>query len=394
MINGAITLVSFPTLNLGFETCLHDKMTTLEKVWWQLSFPLYLFILMGVTTCLARTKCLKFNRSAGFSIIQAFATLLILCYISVLEVCIELIGFKRISTIEGRQLLQWVSDPTVPYFGKGHRFLGIVALLLLVTYIFPLPLFLLFPSALYKNKFLSKFKPIYDAFWNPFKPKYRFFLGFRLLFRWLPFVLVFLVRAPINLFITNFFLILLLALQIALQPFREKWQNNVDIAFLLNLILLFSGSVFFWSEYSFADQNKRSSISLYGLSYASALIAIGFVFMFTIILHSAIMRYVALRKLVGRCLCKTPLGKFYQVHDHVSETTHARLSVISADESSNNQNSSDTSSNALVHTKFQRPIYGASELREPLIESGTIDIVDLDPSSVPPRIQTTYNVQN
>ena len=42
LTNGAIAFVSFPTLNLGFETCLHDKMTALEKVWWQLSFPLYL----------------------------------------------------------------------------------------------------------------------------------------------------------------------------------------------------------------------------------------------------------------------------------------------------------------------------------------------------------------
>ena len=96
LINGAIVLVSFPTLNLGFETCLHDKMNALEKVWWQLSFPLYLFVLMAITFLPARTKYLKFNQSSGLSTIQTFATLLILCYVSVLEACIELIGLLQL----------------------------------------------------------------------------------------------------------------------------------------------------------------------------------------------------------------------------------------------------------------------------------------------------------
>ena len=56
LTNGPITFVSFLTLNLGFETCLHDKMTMPEKVWWQLCFPFYLFILIGITTLLACTK--------------------------------------------------------------------------------------------------------------------------------------------------------------------------------------------------------------------------------------------------------------------------------------------------------------------------------------------------
>ena len=149
LTNGAIVLVSFPTLNLGFETCLHDKMNTLEKVWWQLSFPLYLFVLMAITSLLARTKYLKFNQSSGLSTIQTFATLLILCYVSVLEVCIELIGLRTIFTIEGTRHVQWISDPVVEYFGPEHGTLGFLAYLILVFYIIPLPFFLLFPSFLY-----------------------------------------------------------------------------------------------------------------------------------------------------------------------------------------------------------------------------------------------------
>ena len=47
-------LASWLTLNLGIETCLHSGLTPLERIWWKLSFPLYLFILMILTTFIVR----------------------------------------------------------------------------------------------------------------------------------------------------------------------------------------------------------------------------------------------------------------------------------------------------------------------------------------------------
>ena len=199
---------------------------------------------MAITTLLARTKYLKFGQSSGLSTIQAFTTLLILCYVSVLQACIELIGVMTIYSINGVPYIQWISDPVLEYFGPKHWTLGVLAYLLLVFYIIPLPFFLLFPSFLYWNRYLSKFKPIYDSFWDPFKPKYRFYLGFRLIFRWIPFTLAVVVRSPINIFMTNFSLILLLAVHVGIQPFQEKWRNIIDAIFLFNLLLLFSGSTF------------------------------------------------------------------------------------------------------------------------------------------------------
>ena len=384
-INGAITLVSFPTLNLGFETCLHDKMNTLEKVWWQLSFPFYLFILMGITTLLARTKYLKFNRSAGLGTIQAFATLLILCYVSVLEACIELIGFRTIVTTSGSSHVQWLSDPSIRYFGKEHGTLGFIAYLIMFLYIIPLPFFLLFPSALYRSKYLGKFKPIYDAFWDPFKPQYRFFLGFRLIFRWIPFALALSVRPPINLFITNILITLLLALQVAIQPFREKWRNIVDAIFVFNLLLLLSGSIFSWSEYNSEDQDGRETVTRFALNYSSILIFLGFLLMLAIVLHHLIMRFSRLRNFIGRYFSKTPLVKIY----NIQPDREASASVMSEEQQSELL-TDGTSKNGSVFPP-QSISFGASELREPLLESGSVNIYSVSPSSVPARIQGIQN---
>ena len=389
LTNGAIVLVSFPTLNLGFETCLHDKMSTLEKIWWQLSFPLYLFVLMAITSLLARTKYLKVDRSSGLGIIQAFATLLILCYVSVLQVCIELIGVTTIYSIKGIPYVQWISDPVLEYFGPEHATLGFFAYLLLVFYIIPLPFFLLFPSFLYRNRYLSKFKPIYDAFWDPYKPKYRFYLGFRLIFRWIPFALAIFVRSPINIFVTNFFLIILVAIQVAIQPFREKWRNIIDVIFLYNLVLLFSGSTFFWSEYNGVSQNGRNLVTLLSLAYSSIFILLGFLEMFVVFIYHIIVRFPKLQKLLGHCLIKTPLRKIYNIQpsrDNENITSSSSNNAEKAKEtvpsSTHSTNASSTSSTA----KTQPSVITASELREPLLESGTVDVYDVDPSFVASRI--------
>lgn len=105
------------------SVCQYD----LEKVWWQLSFPFYLFTLMGLITCLVHMKCLKVKQSTGFNTIQAFATLLILCYVSIFEAHIELISFRVFHTIVGTKHAQWLSDPSLAFISSGHGALGVLA---------------------------------------------------------------------------------------------------------------------------------------------------------------------------------------------------------------------------------------------------------------------------
>ena len=369
LTNRAIALVSFPTLNLGFEICLHNKMTALEKIWWQLSFPLYLFLLMGLTTCLARKKCLKFKQSTGFNTIQAFATLLILCYVSVLEACIELIVPIRISTIEGSEHIQWMSDPSLGYFGAGHGTLGFIAHVIIIFYVIPLPILLLCPSVLYKSRYFSKFKPIYDAFWDPYKPNCRFYLGFRLMFRWIPFVLATSVRAPTNVFVTNTILVLLTVLQISIQPFQSKWVNCIDTVFVLNLVLLFSGSLFFWSEYNSSD---RDAISHYASIYSSIIIAFGFFIMLAIFIYHIIVRFPRLNSFV-ECLLKDPtsLVNLRQTKKNLRQTKKNSQFYTSVTFMHENQ---DEQTNEPRVVRF-------SVLREPLLESGVVELIEIGPDS-------------
>ena len=181
----------------------------------------------------------------AFATIEALATLLIVLYISILRVSFELISRVDITTDSGHTLICWAEDPEVVYFRGAHGFLAFVACVLIAFYLIPMPLVFLFPTVLYKNKYLKKYKPFYDVFWNPFKPSFRFWLGMRLIFRWIPLIAQAFSKPPTSTFVTAFFLALLLFFQMQVQPFESKWINTIDNLFLLNLIFLFLGSLFF-----------------------------------------------------------------------------------------------------------------------------------------------------
>jgi hypothetical protein len=404
--NEALVLVSFPSLSLGIETCFYNGMTILHRVLWQLSFPIYLFILMAVFTLLSGTKrwmkCMSWlsnrQQSPGSSTIKSFATLLIVCYISVLGACTELIAFNRVYTIDDTFFLQWRSQPTIDYFGREHSFPGVIAFLILVLYIIPLPLFLLFPSILYRNRYTNRFKPIFDTFWDPYKPQYRYFLGFRLIFLILPFFLAVTVRPPLSLFITNFFLILYLLVHCLQQPYQEKWRNYIDAAFVCNLVLILSGSIYFWSEYNNSErEERRDNITLASRIYTNIFIILGFVLIVGIIVYHIMLKLPEKTKKRIRSIIFRRKNQTEPDEPETENTPHTNSINGGTREESSFTDSSDYREDGNGTMEATRgftnprtsilPPVRTVELREPLLESGSLSYHQVDTSFVPRAVQ-------
>ncbi len=255
---GFISIISFLSLNFGIEACLYSGMGAIDRLLWQVSFPIYLFALMFLIIVLARTRVLsRIQNHAGLSAVRVFSTLLILCYVSFLQVASQLFGFVNIRTIEDEITFRWTLQPSLEYFSGANVLLIIAAIFLIVIYLVPFPMLLLFPSLVFRSKYLSKLKPLYDSFWHPFEPKYRWWLGFRLIFRWIPFLFTFLVPVPTNLLVTDLMLLLLLFVQLALKPFKSYWINFLDSLFICMLVIIFTGTLFF-----VANERKRGSIEV------------------------------------------------------------------------------------------------------------------------------------
>ena len=337
-------LVKFVDLSLGFELCFYDGMDTLAKVGIQLLFPAYLFVIMVVIIILAKYSSKISN--AGFSAAKTFSTLLLLCYTSVGETCIQIVAGKAINGTNGTYY-GWYADPTIPYGQEVHGFLVFVAVVLILVYILPFSIALLLPPLILRTRFNIMLKPLLDAFWNPFKPNFRFWLGLRAILRIIPFFFAVLISPPANSFWLIIFLVALLLFHGYFQPFEGKWQNFLDGFFLFNLLLLAVGSVFFSS----APPNDP-----YHIAFVSILLILAYLVLLIIVALHINIRFPVIRN--------TAIKHYYWLKQRLNKKQKC-------------DDTEDDNDDPVIHKSAQpkMPMTTFSELREPFLEYGEGDFL-------------------
>ena len=263
-------------------------------------------------------NCSSKISNAGFSAAKTFSTLLLLCYTSVGETCIQIVAGKAINGINGTF---WYADPTIPYGQGFHGFLVFVAVVLILIYILPFSIALLLPPLILRTRLSIMLKPLLDAFWNPFKPKFRFWLGLRAILRIIPYGIAVITPFPTNCFLLINFLVLLHFFHVCFQPFEGKWQNILDAFFYLNLIILTAGTLYF------------SSINL---AFLSVVLSLSFLAFFLIVVVHINIRFPVIRKTttklyqrikekVKKQKCETDNPIATQQNENESVTTFSEL---------------------------------------------------------------------
>ncbi len=223
-------------LQIGVGICFYDGMTALTRSLFQYLFPAYLFVLMGVFILL----CRRFTfLSVRFSPAKSFMTLGIICYLNILIVCLEMLIPIPVVTITGKRIWKWYLDPNQKYFGGWqHFFQGILSVLLMISYIIPVPFLLLFPSLTYR--LAGKYSPYLDALWAAYKPKLRFWLGIRLILIVTVYIFT---RVPgeYGFIASGITLVIFSHIQTRVQPLKDKQANIMDLFFIIIVVIWYSG---------------------------------------------------------------------------------------------------------------------------------------------------------
>lgn len=277
----------FLNLELGFSLCFYDGMSALSRTFTQLLFPIYLYILMGTFWFI--TRWYSFN---SFSPVKSFVTINILSYVSLLNTCIEILAGHSIHTVKGSKSIRWLMDGNQLYFRGWHAFLGICALIIMIGYLFLFTISILFPSLIYR--YIRKGKPFFDALYAPFKEKYRFWIGFRLLIRALMIIFVRFMDAPMGLVLNLIILLTLLHVQTNIQPFRSKWLNVVDSYLITNLAILYIGAL--------TQITSNSSNLVSELIFAILFLGIAYLIIVFIFGYYIDMRYPIIREKLMKCI--------------------------------------------------------------------------------------------
>ena len=266
--------ISWVNLDFGIETCFFSGMDMYQKTWLQFSFPLYIWLLVGLIIVLSHYST-RVMRLLGRKVIPVLATLFLLSYIKIFTIVITVFTFSEVlqgdadnrsDKLVPRKV--WIHDGNIDYLRGKHVPLFIVALLFLVVLFLPYTLILTFGQCLRslpRRKGLTllhstAFISIMDAYHAPFNRKHRYWTGLLLLIRCFLLVVYIATYFKNNPIDTSIILIITMGLIILKASFKERVYQKLLMNILENIFLLNLGILAYYMKDEDTDELKNLDV--------------------------------------------------------------------------------------------------------------------------------------
>ena len=180
--------ISWFNLDLGMETCFYDGMDTYSKTWLQWAFPLYLFCITAMITMVARRSALLM-RLVGRNATSVLATLLLLSYTKLVRNTIIVFDYSQLHYHINASLWRtvWTMDGNILFWSTKHTAMVVVGMIaLLITLPYLVVLFCVQCLRRVNHRaccWVSRLKPLTDAYTGVYKDSFAFWTGHLLLLR-------------------------------------------------------------------------------------------------------------------------------------------------------------------------------------------------------------------
>ena len=207
-------------------------------MWLQLVFPSYLMII-AFTLIIGSHYSSKLQRLTAKRVLKVLAMLLLLSYTKILlTVCQILFFFSSVTQLPGNHITYFRSvDTGVELFGVKFCILYTVSLIVFIVLLI-FNIVLLFPRTAPRWSFINYFKPLLDAYFDPYKQKYAFWTGLQLLIRMSFFGLSALSR-NVSLFSGAVLVGIVLCTHGIVDPYKSKYINLQESLVLLDLLAVY-----------------------------------------------------------------------------------------------------------------------------------------------------------
>ena len=248
------TFIAWINLDFGIETCFFSGLTAFWKIWLQFIFPFYIWTITGLIIVATRYST-RLTNFLGNKAVPVLNTLFLLSYMKLSRIVAAVMIF---STITGypqtnTDSVVWSVDGNLSYFGFPHIWLFLAGLATLLFLWLPFTLLLLSMQWLRRVshfrllKWITRFHPVYDAYFAPLKHKHQYWFGVLLLTRGIllmTFASTFAIPQSINLLLLLVFATVLLYYMAVVHPYKIWGIFVLESSSILNLTLL-SGFHFF-----------------------------------------------------------------------------------------------------------------------------------------------------
>ena len=258
--------LSWLNLDFGIPTCFYRGLNYYSYTWLQFVFPFYLWFLVGliILACKYSSRAMKLF---GSNPVAVLATVVLMSYSKLLHTSQQILSYVTVYYSDGTQQKRWKIDPNFLYFQGKHIPLALFGIFIVITFLAPYILLIFFSHYLqkYNNKrglrWLTKIKPILDAYYAPFHESTRCWVGLMLFIRS---CLSLAYSALTNTEHTTILIIVSSVLTgVALIPwlhhkiYKKNFVNVLEGSFIFNVIFL---SII---SYHIIRENKNYQLVLY-----------------------------------------------------------------------------------------------------------------------------------
>ena len=250
--NYVTIILAWLNLDFGIETCFVNGLDAYWKTWLQFIFPFYTAGLFLIGLRFSS----KLSKLFGDRSVPTLATLLFLSYTKLLRTIISSLGLAVLTewstNSNSRDISVWSVDGNIKYGDTKHIFLILAALACLILLWLPYTLLLLLMQCLRKisnsriSRWITRYKPVFDAYYAPLNDKHHYWFGVLLLVDGVVLLqssLVANVDTVTNWYIILFTCILLLFYVNVAQVYRRTSVLVTESLFVMNLIMLMIGII-------------------------------------------------------------------------------------------------------------------------------------------------------
>ena len=252
--------VAWMNLDLGIETCFHDRMGTIEKMALQFVFPLYLCALSGLIIFFSR-KSSTITKIFGKNVVKILATITLYLYAKLLRTVIDILRMSSVFSQEymedgsykvGKVRYVWTVDGTIQYLHHNRHMVLFIFAVAVIAVTLPYTLALLFIQCLrrWSNMkllfWVNKLKPFFDAYTGPYKDKYHFWTGFLLVVRIALFIAIAVNTTKGEILNLTLISVITAILLVLIQPgiYKSLVLNIAEVFVYANLVVLAVGTTY------------------------------------------------------------------------------------------------------------------------------------------------------
>ena len=284
--------------SLNSPFCIHPDMTTLQVLaldYLVAVYPLFL-IFLTYTAVLLHDRysivvkiwrpayrvfsCIRREWNIRGSLIQAFATFMVLSYVKILNVSFSLLIPVQVKDVNGEVVnaTYLASDAELVYFCSEHLPYGILAIVMLSVFnILPTLLLLVYPCGCFqrcltccgiRSVTLHTFMDALQGCYRYQPRDCRYFAGIYLCVRILFLATFAVINDKMIISVTAIYFALLVIIVIIVKPYRQELHNRVDVViFTLSAIVCWLIESFHDDGYSKANYPRRYVAILSILSF-------------------------------------------------------------------------------------------------------------------------------